>query len=162
MAKNKIVYGSEVLIDLTADTVTADKLASGITVHDKSGEVITGTNTYDSDTTDATAAVAEVLTGKTFYARGSKMTGTMPNNGAVTGTIAAKDDQYSVAQGYHDGSGKVGIVALNNGKAEEVMLTVKIANGTVLKDQISGKSFTVTDGTLTLPMGENQAMMLVG
>ena len=111
MAKNKIVYGSEVLIDLTADTVTADKLASGITAHDKSGEVITGTNTYDSDTTDATAAVAEVLTGKTFYARGSKMTGTMPNNGAVTGTIAAKDDQYSVAQGYHDGSGKVGIAA---------------------------------------------------
>ena len=39
---------------------------------------------------------------------------------------------------------------------------MKIANGTVLKDQISGKSFTVTDGTLTLPMGENQAMMLVG
>lgn len=111
MAKNKIVYGSEVLIDLTADTVTADKLASGITAHDKSGEVITGTNTYDSDTTDATAAVAEVLTGKTFYARGSKMTGTMPNNGAVTGTIAAKDDQYSVAQGYHDGSGKVGIAS---------------------------------------------------
>lgn len=111
MAKNKIVYGSEVLIDLTADTVTADKLASGITAHDKSGEVITGTNTYDSDTTDATAAVAEVLTGKTFYARGSKMTGTMPNNGAVTGTIATKDDQYSVAQGYHDGSGKVGIAA---------------------------------------------------
>ena len=43
MAKNKIVYGSEVLIDLTADTVTADKLASGITAHGKNGDAVTGT-----------------------------------------------------------------------------------------------------------------------
>ena len=36
MAINKVVYGTNVLIDLTADTVTADKLAQGITAHDKS------------------------------------------------------------------------------------------------------------------------------
>ena len=77
-------------------------------------------------------------------------------------TLLAQDNIYVYQRTAVDGSGKVGIVALNNGKAEEVTLTVKIANGTVLKDQLSGKSFTVTDGTLTLPMGENQAMMLVG
>ena len=77
-------------------------------------------------------------------------------------TLLAQDNIYVYQRTAVDGSGKVGVVALNNGKAEEVSLTVKIANGTVLKDQISGKSFTVTDGTLTLPMGENQAMMLVG
>ena len=71
MAINKVVYGTNVLIDLTADTVTADKLAQGITAHDKSGAAITGTNTFDADTQDATAAVAEVLAGKTFYARGA-------------------------------------------------------------------------------------------
>ena len=43
MAINKVVYGTNVLIDLTADTVTADKLAQGITAHDKSGAAITGT-----------------------------------------------------------------------------------------------------------------------
>ena len=47
MAYNKIVYGSQTLIDLTADTVTPDKLAQGTTAHDKSGEVIEGTSTKD-------------------------------------------------------------------------------------------------------------------
>lgn len=77
MAVNKVVINDEVVLDLTADTITPDKLAKGITAHDKSGAPITGTSTKDADTSDATAAVAEVLKGKTFYARGTKMTGTM-------------------------------------------------------------------------------------
>lgn len=43
MAINKIVYAGNSLIDLTDDTVTSDKLAEGITAHDKSGNKITGT-----------------------------------------------------------------------------------------------------------------------
>lgn len=43
MAVSKVVYGSRTLIDLTADTVTADSLSKGITAHDKSGRLITGT-----------------------------------------------------------------------------------------------------------------------
>ena len=73
---NKVIIGKEVKLDLTADSVTPDKLAKGITAHDKTGAPITGTSTKDVDSTDATAAVAEVLNGKTFYARGAKMTGT--------------------------------------------------------------------------------------
>lgn len=106
---NKVIVGTETKLDLSADTVTPDKLASGITAHDKSGKPITGTNTFDVDSTDANAAVAEVLDGKTFYARGQKMTGTMPNNGKKDGTITTKDQQFPIAQGYHDGSGKISI-----------------------------------------------------
>lgn len=40
---NKVVYGNNTLIDLTSDTVTADKLAQGYTAHDSSGAAITGT-----------------------------------------------------------------------------------------------------------------------
>lgn len=109
MANNKIIFGGETLIDLTGDTVTPDKLAQGVTAHDKSGEIITGTNTFDADTQDATAAQAEILEGKTAYARGTKLTGTMPNNGAVAGVISEKDEEYSVPMGFHDGSGKVGL-----------------------------------------------------
>lgn len=148
MAKNKIIYYGETLIDLTADTVTADKLASGATAHDKSGAVITGTNTYDSDTTDATAAVAEVLKGKTFYARGSKLTGTMPNNGAVTGTITEKAGQYSIAQGYHDGSGKVSIDSAEQAKiiAGNIKQGVSIlgVEGTYSGEAITAQSKEVT------------------
>lgn len=43
MAINKVVYGANTLIDLTADTVTADTLKTGFTAHDKSGTAITGT-----------------------------------------------------------------------------------------------------------------------
>lgn len=45
MAANKIVFNGRTLIDLTADTVTANKLSKGVTAHDKSGNKITGTNT---------------------------------------------------------------------------------------------------------------------
>lgn len=116
MAKNKIIYGGEVLIDLTADTITAADLAEGVTAHDKSGAIITGTNTYDSDTSEDTAAVAEILSGKTAHARGTQLTGTMPNNGAVTGTISTKAQEYTIPLGYHDGSGKVGIASTEQAK----------------------------------------------
>lgn len=54
---------------------------------------------------DATAAVGDVLAGKTFYQGGSKKTGTMVNRGAVTLTPGTSDQ--SIAAGYHNGSGKV-------------------------------------------------------
>lgn len=75
----------------------------------RGGESITGTCEYDVDSSDATAAVAEILQGKTAYVRGQKLTGTMKNNGAVAGVISSKEEQYTVPLGYHDGSGKVGI-----------------------------------------------------
>lgn len=116
MAINKVIYGGETLIDLTGDNVTPAQLKSGVKAHDKTGAVITGTCTHDVDSTDATATAAEILKGKTAYARGAKLTGTMPNNGAVTGTIASKDGVYTVPMGYHDGSGKVQLDATEKAK----------------------------------------------
>lgn len=149
---NKIIYGGQTLIDLTSDTVTADKLAEGVTAHDKSGATITGTNTYDSDTSDANAAVAEVLATKTFYARGSKLTGTMPNNGAVTGTITTKAQEYTIAQGYHDGSGKVSISATEQAKiiAANIRqgITILGVQGTMSgQEDVVAQSKTVTPAT---------------
>lgn len=43
MAVNKVVYGTTVLVDLTEDTVTPDKLLKGETAHNAAGEPITGT-----------------------------------------------------------------------------------------------------------------------
>lgn len=116
MAINKVIYGGNVLIDLTGDTITSDKLAEGVKAHDASGAQITGTSTFDADTQDATAAAAEILSGKTAYVRGSKVTGTMKNNGGVTGTISSKSEQYTIPQGFHDGSGKVSIDATEQAK----------------------------------------------
>lgn len=116
MAVNKVIYGDTVLVDLTADTVTADKILASYTAHDASGAVVTGTCDYDSNTQDATVKVAEILKGQTAYARCTKLTGTMPNNGAVTLTIDTVAGVATIPQGYHDGSGKVSILATEQAK----------------------------------------------
>lgn len=116
MAISKVIYGGETLIDLTADSVKADKLLKGITAHGPDGEQITGTCEYDANTQDATATAAEILATKTAYNKGVKVTGTMKNNGAVAGTISTKAGKYTVPQGYHDGSGTVQIDATEQAK----------------------------------------------
>lgn len=115
MAINKIIYGGRTLIDLTADTVTSDKLLSGYTTHDKTGASITGTCTFNADTTDATATADELLKDKTAYVNGVKVTGKMKNVGAVAGKITNMLP-YTVPIGYHDGSGTVAIDELEKKK----------------------------------------------
>lgn len=116
MAINKVIYGGNTLIDLTGDSITKDKLLTGYTAHDKSGEVIEGACSFDVDSTDATVTAAEILNGQIAYARGSKISGTMKNNGAVAETIADKDSVYTVPIGYHDGSGTVQLDATEKAK----------------------------------------------
>lgn len=128
MAVNKVIYDGNTLIDLTADTVTADKVLSTLTFHDKSGAAVTGTCTFDADTKDADATAAEILDTKTAYVNGAKVTGSMPNKGAITGEITTKDGDYTVPLGFHDGSGKVGIAAGEKAKlvAENIKNGVEI------------------------------------
>lgn len=111
MATNKVIYGSTVLIDLTSDTVTKDKILTGFTAHDASGNVVTGECDFDVNSQDATVKVAEMLDGATAYARGTLLTGTMPNNGAYKATINTANGTVTIPQGYHDGSGKVSILS---------------------------------------------------
>ena len=149
---NKVIYGGNTLIDLTADTVTADKILSGYTAHAASGAPITGTCEYDADTSDATATIAEVLDTKTFYKNGSKLTGTMPNRGAVTGTISTKTGTYTIQNGYHDGSGTVGISAVEQAKivAENIRAGVQIlgVTGTMSgSEDVQAQTKTITPTT---------------
>ena len=164
MANSKIIYFGEVLIDLTQDTVEANKLLQGVTAHGKDGESVTGSipskaaQTYTPTTTaqtiangqylsgnqtisgdvnlvpesiksgtsifgvvgtfssDATATAAEILSGATAYVDGEEVIGTMPNRGGAKGTISTKEGTYTIAQGYHDGSGTVAIATAEQAK----------------------------------------------
>lgn len=113
---NKVIYGGNTLIDLTGDTVTQADVLTGVKFHLPSGASGTGTCAFDVDSSDCTAAVAEVLATKTFAKGGAVLTGTMPNRGGVTGTISTKAQEYTIAQGYHDGSGKVSIASAEQAK----------------------------------------------
>lgn len=150
MAKyvNKLVVGNDVKFDLTGDTVAPNTLLTGTTAHDKTGAQITGTCTYDSDTSDATVAVAEILKDKTAYARGAKIVGTMPNNGPKNYTISDLNDQ-TISLGFYDGSGKISIDSSEKAK----IIPANIKNGVNIlgvqgtmtgQEDISVQSKTVT------------------
>ena len=103
--KNKVVYNGQTLIDLTADTAIASDVATGKYFHLATGERVQGTSTLDSDTSDANATAGEILSGKTAYVNGNKITGSMPNNGATNVTISSASGA-SIPAGYSDGSAK--------------------------------------------------------
>lgn len=143
-----VLSNGTTLMDLTADTVTASDLLTGVTAHDMSGAPITGSCSYDSDTSDDTATVSEILSGKTAHARGVLLTGTMTNNGGVAGTISTKDGVYTIPQGYHDGSGTVGISSAEQAKiiAGNIKSGVEIlgVTGSYSGEAITSQSKTAT------------------
>lgn len=158
MAISKVIYGGNTLIDLTADTVVANKLLKGYTAHGADGEVINGACEFDANTQDATASAAEILKGKTAYNKGSKVTGTMTNNGAVTGTITTKAGQYTVPQGYHDGSGKVSISATEQAK----LIAANIREGVTIlgvEGSMSGTEDAKPQAKAVTPSTEAQTVL---
>lgn len=147
---NKVIYGGQTLIDLTNDTVEVGKLAYGYTAHDRSGAIITGTNTYDADTSDANATANQILATRTAYVNGVKITGDMPNRGAITGTISTLTP-YTVPAGFHDGSGTVGLDSTEAAKiiAGNIKSGVEIlgVTGTYTGEEVSAQAKTVTPYT---------------
>lgn len=147
---SKVVYGGKVLIDLTADTVTAEKILAGYKAHGADGTAVTGTCQYDANTQDATATAAEILVGKTAYNKGNKVTGEMPNNGAVELTITTKEQAAQIAQGYHDGSGTVAIDETEQAK----LIAANIRQGVTIlgvEGSMSGSESVVAQAKTVTP-----------
>lgn len=92
---------------------------------------------------DATAA--DVLTGKTFSgAVGSGVSGTMPNQGAVSGT-ATPSQPYTIPAGYHNGSGQV------TANVSVVDVQAYGGSGTITVAGAEGKSFRLVTTSQTEP-----------
>lgn len=147
--KNKVIYGGQTLIDLTQDDITRADVAAGKQFHLPTGEIATGTSTYDADTKDATAVAAEVLETKTAYKNGQKIVGTMPNRGSQVGSISTLNGSVTIQQGYHDGGGAVGIDATEAAKliAENIREGITILG---VEGEMSGaEDVKATSATIT-------------
>lgn len=131
-------------VSITLETKSATPTKSAQTVTPTSGKVLSKVtvNAIPSSyitTTDATAAATDILASKTAYVNGSKLTGTLPNIGTATGTISTKAGSYTIAKGYHSGSGTVSISSTEQNK----IISDNIKSGVTILG-VSGKS-TVVD-----------------
>ena len=86
-----------------------------IQVKDKLGNITANPvqTIYACSSGDGDATANQILSGKTAWVKGKKVTGTMPNRGAVTQTLNA-GGSYTIPAGYHNGKGKVTAASLSS------------------------------------------------
>ena len=110
--------GGSVSISTTEQNkIVAGNIKKGVTILGVAG-------TY---TSDATATAANILSDKTAYVNGAKISGTMTNRGAVTPTALNPGVSYTIPAGYHNGNGKVTARALSNQAKSPTEITVGTA-----------------------------------
>lgn len=145
--------------------VTAADVAKGKTFTSKAGLKLTGTNTNDADTGDATATAADIAKGKTAYVQGAKVTGTAEpaesNNNVEA--YAITDTNPSVSFKRTDGTIKIwgyGTISSSSGWGQQTTSLVAFEGDKYHKGAVYGSpsstslSLSISNGKLTgLPSG---------
>ena len=131
------------LVDSINDK-TGSSLTSNSTV-DEMATIINSIKTLEQATADANATASNILVDKTAYVNGTKITGTMPNKGAVAQTLSAN-----------------GTINLGSGHYDSIKITQSLPTkgATVWKPSTSAQSInsgTYLTGTQTIQGDTNLA-----
>ena len=145
-------YKTKITEAITNQGVTTEVSATADVVAENIGKILNAKTT-------ATATAAYILTGKTAWVNGTKVTGTMANNGAVTATLNA-GESYTIPAGYHNGSGKVTATALADQTSATAVATTILSGRTAWVDgsKITGTMKNNGAVTATLNAGESYAI----
>lgn len=150
-----------------ADAIRAKTSVSSTMAPSEMATKIAAITTLSEGTADATATAAQILSGKIAYVKGSKITGTMANQGAVSKSItpSTSSQSYTIPAGYHDGTGKVTVAAAPTSLIDGTATAANVLKGkTFFVDSYTAKTGTMTDngavsqslnagGSYTIPAG---------
>lgn len=164
LIKNGARVRAQAMLSNFGDATAADVI-SGKTFTSKAGLKLTGTNTNDADTGDATATAADIAKGKTAYVQGQKITGTAEpaesNNNVEA--YAITDTSPSVSFKRTDGTIKIwgyGTISSSSGWGGQTTSLIAFAGDKYYKGAIYGSpsstslSLSISNGKLSgLPSG---------